>query len=184
MIFNLTSGLKINRNPFTYNMSAKQIIYTDGSCSPNPGPGGWGLYCQYYVDGKIKHIFEGCDGLRKTTNNVMEITGVYEALKMIGKKGTTTIYTDSSYVVNEIGGDIVDGKITGWLVGQRRRGWMGSGDKPIANLELWKEIVEYIEANNLTFSLKWVKGHEGNLGNERADFLANKGRLSLFSPPF
>ena len=131
-------------------------------------------------------VFEGCAGSRTTTNNIMEITGVYEALKMIPTGSTaiaTTIFTDSSYVVNEIGGDVTDGKITGWLVGQRRRGWMGSGDKPIANKELWKEIVEYIEANKLTFSLKWVKGHEGNLGNERADFLANKGRLELFNPP-
>jgi len=160
----------------------KSVIYTDGSCSPNPGPGGWGLYCEYYVDDKLMLTFEGCEGSEKTTNNIMEITGFYEALKFIGE-GETIIYTDSSYVVNEVvgngGGVIKNGVITGWLKGQRARGWKGGKSKQIENCELWKEIYEYITTNKLTFELRWVRGHNGTEGNEKADFLANEGRKSI-----
>lgn len=118
---------------------------------------------------------EACDGCANTTNNIMEMTAFYKSLELLGK-GKNKIYTDSKYVMNEVGSNIVNGRITGWLVGQRRRGWVGGSGKPIQNLKLWKEIVSYIELNKLTFIVEWVKGHSDNLGNERADQLANRGR--------
>lgn len=158
-------------------------IYTDGSCSPNPGDGGWGII----IIGKktcpltstpIKYYFENWGGKKNTTNNEMEMTAFYEALQWVGDE-KTIIYTDSKYVMGEVGENIKNGVISGWLVKQIKNGYKTSNDKPIQNVELWKKIVKYIEEHKLTFEVKWVRGHDGNLFNERADDLANLGRKEL-----
>lgn len=149
----------------------KLRIYTDGSCSPNPGRGGWGVLC---VTERM-HI-EAWGGKLKTTNNEMEMTAFLQALDLIGHETDVIIYTDSKYVMQEVGERVRHGRVSGWLVGQMRNGWQ-SGKGPMKNADLWRRIVNEISSRNLTFKIQWVRGHNGDLGNERADRLANLGRL-------
>ncbi len=131
-------------------------IYTDGACSGNPGPGGWGAILQW--NGHEKEL---SGGEEETTNNRMEMTAVIMALKALKKHSTVEIYTDSKYVM--------DG-LTKWLAGWKARGWKTADKKPVKNQDLWERIDSLVQSHNVTFF--WVKGHDGHPENERADQLA------------
>ncbi len=135
-------------------------IYTDGACSGNPGPGGWGALLRYG-----DHERELCGGeAGRTTNNRMELMAAIQALESLTRPAEVRLYTDSSYV---------RGGITSWLAGWKRNGWLTSARKPVLNAELWQRLDA--AAARHTIEWLWVKGHAGNPGNERADALANKG---------
>lgn len=129
----------------------KVIIHTDGACSGNPGPGGWGAVLEY---GKHKKEISG--GEKETTNNRMELMAVIEALKIIKKPCNIEIYTDSTYVQKGI---------TEWINNWKKKGW-----KKIKNIDLWQELDEL--ASKYEISWHWIKAHAGHDGNERADQLA------------
>ena len=137
-------------------MSKKIEIYTDGACSGNPGPGGWGAILRYGV-----HEKELSGGAEDTTNNRMELTAAIEALKALNKKGHVDLYTDSTYVKKGI---------EEWMAGWKAKGWKTANKKPVKNQDLWQELDEMMQKHNVT--LHWVKGHAGHPENERADQLA------------
>ena len=135
----------------------KVDIYTDGACSGNPGPGGWGAVLIY--EGKEKEIF----GAKKdTTNNQMELTAVIEALKLLKEKCELTIYSDSAYVVNAFNEK--------WIEGWISKGWKNAKKDPVKNIEEWQELLRLLEGHKYTF-IK-VKGHADNEYNNRCDKLA------------
>ena len=142
-------------------MSSDRLIhiYTDGACRGNPGPGGWGaiLLCDNY-----KKEIKGSSQL--TTNNIMELTAVIESLKLIKNPSKIIITTDSTYVKNGI---------TEWIHNWKLKGWKTANKKPVKNKQLWQELD--VLTNNHQIEWKWVKGHAGHAGNERADELANEG---------
>ena len=146
-------------------MSDEVVIYADGACRGNPGPGGWGAWLK-----AGEHEKELFGGEKLTTNNRMELTAVIEALASLKQRCQVTIYTDSAYVK--------DG-ITTWIHGWKKRGWTTADRKPVKNIELWQRL----DALNATHSVqwRWVKGHAGDPGNERADQLANRGVDSVLS---
>ncbi len=133
------------------------VIYTDGSCKNNPGPGGWAAILQY---GTVERVLSG--GEAKTTNNRMELTAVIEALSALKERCSVTLYSDSRYVI--------DGISKGWVSAWRAKGWKKSDGKPALNPELWQRLLELLERQQVTFV--WVKGHADNPGNERCDALA------------
>jgi ribonuclease HI len=135
------------------------VIYTDGACSGNPGPGGWGALLQY--NGTSRELF---GGEAETTNNRMELTAAVEALGALKKPSDIELHTDSTYVK--------DG-ITKWVANWKRNGWQTAAKKPVKNKDLWLALDNAIQRH--TISWKWVKGHAGNPGNEKADELANAG---------
>ncbi len=134
-------------------------IYTDGACSGNPGPGGWGVLLRYGA--KEKELF---GGEKDTTNNRMELTAVIRALEALTRPVKVRLHTDSTYVMQGI---------TRWIHGWKKNGWKTSSKDPVKNADLWQEL----ESATLrhTIEWRWVKGHAGHDGNERADALANKG---------
>ena len=134
-------------------------IYADGACKGNPGPGGWGAWLQY--DDTEKSL---CGGEKLTTNNRMELTAVIRALEALKRPCLVKIYTDSVYVQKGI---------SEWIIGWKARHWRTSDKKPVKNDDLWKELDAL--ANQHRIEWIWVKGHAGNVGNERADALANEG---------
>ena len=134
-------------------------IYTDGACRGNPGPGGWGALLEY--DGYSKEI-KGFSPL--TTNNIMELKAVIEALKIIKYRSKIIIMTDSKYVKNGI---------SDWINNWKAKGWKTANKKPVKNKELWQELDNL--SSNHEIEWKWVKGHAGHPGNEKADQLANEG---------
>ena len=134
-------------------------IYTDGACSGNPGPGGWGALLVH--DGVEKTI---CGGEKETTNNRMEMTAAIEALKALKRPCNIHLHTDSSY--------LRDG-ITKWIHGWKKNGWRTADKKPVKNQDLWLELETQLERQQVTWH--WVKGHAGHTENERADALANQG---------
>jgi ribonuclease HI len=138
-------------------------IYTDGACKGNPGPGGWGVWMQYG-----EHEKEMWGGEKLTTNNRMELTAVIQALTTLKRRCKVVLYTDSEYVRNGI---------TSWIHGWKKRGWLTADKKPVKNVELWQEL----EAQSLRHEIdwRWVRGHAGDPGNERADQLANRGVESV-----
>ncbi len=135
----------------------KVIIYTDGACSGNPGPGGWGaiLMCE----GTKKEI---SGGKKDTTNNIMEITAVIEGLKLLKYPCEVEVYSDSAYVVNAFNQK--------WIEGWKKNGWRNSSKETVKNKELWEELEELTNTHNVTF-IK-VKGHSNNEFNNRCDELA------------
>ena len=135
----------------------KVIIYTDGACSGNPGPGGWGTILMY--EGNKKEI---SGGNLDTTNNVMEMTAVIEGLKMLKYPCEVEIYSDSAYVVNAFNQH--------WIDGWKKKGWKNSSKEDVKNRELWEEMDRLIQNHNVTF-IK-VKGHSDNEYNNRCDELA------------
>ena len=135
------------------------VIYTDGACSGNPGPGGWGAVLQ--GGGKEKELYGG-DAL--TTNNRMELMAAIQALEALQRPTTVTLYTDSKY--------LLDG-ITKWIHGWQRNGWLTSAKKPVKNDDLWRRLTAAMDPHEITW--KWVKGHAGAPGTERADELARRG---------
>ncbi len=134
-------------------------IYTDGACQGNPGPGGWGALLIYN-----EHEKELFGGEKETTNNRMELSAVIHALNSLKSSCTITLYTDSNYVK--------DG-ITKWIHNWKKNNWRNSQRKPVKNSDLWQELDQASQRH--TIEWKWVKGHAGNYGNEKADMLANKG---------
>ena len=142
-------------------MNSNKIIniYTDGACKGNPGPGGWGALLEY--EGYTKEI-KGFSPL--TTNNIMELKAVFEALKIIKYPSKIIIMTDSKYVKNGI---------SDWINNWKAKGWKTANKKPVKNKELWQELDNL--SSNHEIEWKWVKGHAGHPGNEKADQLANEG---------
>lgn len=139
-------------------------IYTDGACSGNPGPGGWGAILMYN-----EHKKEISGALKETTNNIMEITAVIEALKLLKHKCNVKIYSDSAYVVNAFN--------NGWIHNWIKNGWKTSGKEPVKNKELWITLYEFTKIHNIEF-IK-VKGHSDNEYNNRCDELARNAINSL-----
>ena len=135
---------------------AQVEIFTDGACSGNPGPGGWGAILRY---GETVRELSG--GEADTTNNRMELTAAIEALNALGRPTAITIVTDSTYVKNGI---------TTWIHGWKRNNWRTAAKKPVKNAELWQRL-EAAQARH-DVSWKWIKGHAGHEDNERADALA------------
>lgn len=135
------------------------IVYTDGACSGNPGPGGWGAWL---ISGG--HSKELTGGMSETTNNKMELTAAIEGLKSLKSPCQVTLYTDSVYVK--------DG-ITKWIHNWKKNGWRTANRKPVKNAELWQALEAAVERHDITW--KWVKGHAGDPGNEKADELARQG---------
>ena len=138
---------------------ADVLIYADGACRGNPGPGGWGVWLR-----SGEHEKELFGGERLTTNNRMELTAVIEALSVLKQRCVVTIYTDSQYVRQGI---------TTWIHGWKARGWRTADKQLVKNVELWQRLDTLNAAHDVTW--KWVKGHSGDPGNERADALANRG---------
>ena len=134
-------------------------IFTDGACSGNPGPGGWGVILRY---GEVEKEMNG--GAAETTNNRMELTAAIEALEALTRACKVVLHTDSVYVK--------DG-ITKWIANWKRNGWKTSAKKPVKNADLWQRLDAAISAHDITW--KWVKGHAGHPENERADELARQG---------
>ncbi|MBL4854903.1 MAG: ribonuclease HI [Robiginitomaculum sp.] len=139
----------------------KLVIYTDGACSGNPGPGGWGALMLYA--GREKELYGGEDD---TTNNRMEMLAAIKALESLKPdySGKIVLWTDSKY--------LKDG-ITKWIHGWKKRGWKKADKKPVLNTDLWKRLDAVVE--DKTIDWRWVKGHAGDEGNERADQLAGRG---------
>ncbi len=134
-------------------------IYADGACRGNPGPGGWGVWLR-----SSAHEKELWGGTPDTTNNRMELTAVIEALASLKRRCRVIIHTDSQYVRNGI---------TTWIHNWKARGWRTADGKPVKNAELWDRLDRLNAAHDVHW--RWVKGHAGDEGNERADALANKG---------
>ncbi len=134
-------------------------IFTDGACRGNPGPGGWGVWM---VSGS--HEKEMFGGDADTTNNRMELTAVIEALRVLKKPCRVILHTDSQYVQKGI---------TEWIRKWKERGWRTSDKKPVKNVDLWMELDTATQRHDIRW--RWVKGHAGHEGNEKADQLANRG---------
>lgn len=135
----------------------KVEIFTDGACSGNPGPGGWGAVLRF--GGREKEL---CGGDGDTTNNRMELTACIEALSALKEPCEVTLTTDSQYVVN--------GMTKGWAASWQKNGWIKSDKKPAQNPDLWEKLLELSKRHRLTFV--WIKGHAGHPENERCDALA------------
>ena len=144
-------------------MNKKVDIYTDGACSGNPGPGGWGVLIE--IDNENIEL-SGWD--RETTNNRMELMAAIKALEEIDKDYEITLYTDSNYVK--------DG-ITSWISNWKKNNWKTASKKDVKNKELWMRLDEAIKDKNISWV--WVKGHAGNAGNEQADYLARSALEKL-----
>lgn len=137
------------------------VIYTDGACKGNPGPGGWGALL---IEGGVeKELFGGELG---TTNNRMEMTAVIEALSAVPQPSLVTLHLDSEYVLKGI---------TEWIHGWKARGWRTAAKQPVKNVDLWQKLDSVVAGSKHKIDWRWVKGHAGDPGNERADGLANRG---------
>ena len=133
-------------------------IFTDGACSGNPGPGGWGAILRYK---QVEKELSG--GSRQTTNNRMELTAVVEALRALKEPCRVDLYTDSKY--------LKDG-ITSWIRNWKRNGWKTSTRQPVKNQDLWEALDEVVQEHEIEWH--WIKGHAGHVENERCDELARK----------
>lgn len=138
-------------------MSDKVVMYTDGACRGNPGPGGWGVVLSYGGTDKTLRGY-----VPETTNNRMELTAVIEGLRALKRPCDVELHTDSKYVMQGI---------NEWMQNWKRNGWKTAARKPVKNLDLWKRLDD--EAARHRVRWHWVKGHSGVAGNERADSLAN-----------
>ena len=139
--------------------NGRVTIHTDGACSGNPGPGGWGAVMRY---GDAEKELSG--GAPETTNNRMELMAAISALEALARPTEITIVTDSNYVKNGI---------TGWIYGWKKNGWKNAAKKPVKNAELWQRLDAANARHQVTW--EWVKGHAGHPENERADELARAG---------
>ena len=149
---------------------ADLFAYTDGACSGNPGPGGWGALLIARDGDTVVKERELKGGEAETTNNRMELMAAITALETLAKPSTLTLVTDSSYVK--------DG-ITKWMFGWKKNGWKTAAKKPVKNVELWQRLDEATKRHQITW--EWVKGHAGHPENERADELARAG-MAPFKP--
>ncbi|HXY57856.1 MAG TPA: ribonuclease HI [Methylocystis sp.] len=140
-------------------MTKRVQIWTDGACSGNPGPGGWGAILRFGA-----HEKELRGGEAETTNNRMELMGAISALEALTRPCAVDLHTDSQYVKNGV---------TSWLEGWKARGWKTADKKPVKNVELWRRLEAAAERHDVAW--RWVKGHAGDEMNERADALARAG---------
>lgn len=138
--------------------------WTDGACSGNPGPGGWGVLMRAMADGKILKQKELSGGEADTTNNRMELMAAISALEALTRPTALTITTDSAYVKNGI---------ESWMHGWKRNGWKTADKKPVKNVDLWQRLDAAQARHQVVW--KWIKGHAGHAENERADELARAG---------
>ena len=136
-------------------------IFTDGACSGNPGPGGWGAILRY-----SGHEKELSGGEAETTNNRMELLAAIRALEALKRRCKVELYTDSQYVQKGV---------MEWMAGWKAKGWRTSTKQPVKNVELWQALDELVNKSGHAIDWRWVRGHDGNPGNERADALANRG---------
>lgn len=134
-------------------------MYTDGACKGNPGPGGWGVLLR--MGDREREL---CDGELATTNNRMELAAAIHGLRAVKRHCVITLYTDSEYLRRGV---------TEWLEEWKRRGWKTAARKPVKNEDLWRQLDDLVGGHEIHW--RWVRGHDGNPGNERADELANKG---------
>lgn len=142
----------------------KVIIYTDGACSGNPGPGGWGSILMAGINQK-----EISGGKKDTTNNIMELTAVIEALKLLKRPCEVDLYSDSAYVVNAF--------LKDWISSWVKNNWVNSSKEEVKNKELWQELIELTKTHKVTFHK--VKGHSDNEYNNRCDELARNAIKNL-----
>jgi ribonuclease HI len=140
-------------------------IYTDGACKGNPGPGGWGVLLK--SGDTEKELF---GGEANTTNNRMEMMAVIQALEALKRPCKVNLFLDSKYVLQGI---------TEWIHGWKARGWRTASKEPVKNVELWQRLDAIVSTGGHEIDWRWVKGHAGDPGNERADALANKGVSSI-----
>lgn len=136
-------------------------IYTDGACKGNPGPGGWGVLLKSSDAQK-----ELCGGELDTTNNRMEMQAVIEALSALKRPCRVTLHVDSQYVLKGM---------TEWLPGWKARGWKTAAKAPVKNVDLWQQLDTLVSTGGHQITWQWVRGHNGDADNERADQLANQG---------
>ncbi|SES19726.1 ribonuclease HI [Actinokineospora terrae] len=141
-------------------------IYTDGACSPNPGPGGWGALLRY---GTHERELSG-GSAEETTNNRMELMAPIAALEALTRRSTVKLYTDSTYVRNGI---------TKWVTQWRANGWKTAARQPVKNVDLWQRLEEAVSHHDVEWH--WVKGHNGHPENERADQLAVAGMRAVLT---
>ena len=141
------------------------VIYTDGACKGNPGPGGWGVWLS-----SGSHQKELFGGEPQTTNQRMELMAAIQALGALTRPCTVVLYTDSKYLLQGI---------TSWIHGWKRNGWQNSAKQPVKNADLWRSLDEVSARHSVEW--RWVKGHSGDEGNERADALANDGAALAMS---
>jgi ribonuclease HI len=146
-------------------MNSKVEIWTDGACSGNPGPGGWGAILRYAT--REKELYGG-EAL--TTNNRMELTAAISALEALSRPCVVILHTDSQYL---------RGGIAEWLVNWKRNGWRTSDKKPVKNDDLWRRLDKAAQRHEIHW--KWVRGHAGDVMNERADKLARRGMASYLT---
>jgi ribonuclease HI len=137
------------------------VIYTDGACKGNPGPGGWGALLT--TGGQVKELF---GGELATTNNRMEMMAVIEALSALKRPCRVTLHVDSQYVLKGM---------TEWIKGWKARGWRTAAKEPVKNVDLWQKLDALVSGSGHTIEWIWVRGHDGDPGNEHADLLANRG---------
>lgn len=140
------------------------FAYTDGACSGNPGPGGWGVLLRAMQGEQVVKEREMSGGEAETTNNRMELMAAISALEALARPSALTVVTDSAYVKNGV---------TQWIHGWKRNGWKTASKKPVKNVELWQRLDEAAQRHQVTW--EWVKGHAGHPENEKADELARAG---------
>lgn len=136
-------------------------IYTDGACKGNPGPGGWGVLLR--SGATSKELF---GGEAQTTNNRMELLAVIQALEALKRPCHVVLHADSQYVLKGI---------NEWLAGWKAKGWKTASKQPVKNVDLWQRLDALVAGGGHRIEWRWVKGHDGDPGNERADWLANQG---------
>jgi ribonuclease HI len=146
-------------HPMTTDFTPEVIIYTDGACKGNPGPGGWGVVLRSGAHQKTLH-----GGQAQTTNNRMELMAAIQALEALKRPSRVLLHTDSQYVLKGM---------TEWIDGWKRRGWTTADKKPVKNVDLWQRLERAAAPHTLRWV--WVRGHTGDPGNELADQLANQG---------
>lgn len=146
------------------------FAYTDGACSGNPGPGGWGVLLVAREGEIVVKERELNGGAADTTNNRMELLAAISALEALARRSTITVVTDSAYVKNGV---------TGWIHGWKRNGWRTADKKPVKNVDLWQRLDEAQASHDVKWA--WIKGHAGHPENERADELARAG-MKPFKP--
>ena len=134
------------------------LLYTDGACSGNPGPGGWGYMLKHPASGKVR---EGSGGMANTTNNQMELMAVIEGLRALKSRSLVDLFSDSQYVLKGL---------EEWIDGWKRRGWKTASKSPVKNVELWQTLDELKGLHEIRFH--WIRGHTGHPENERCDELA------------
>lgn len=134
------------------------ILYADGACSGNPGPGGWAVILKHPASGKTKRL---SGGQRDTTNNRMELTAVIKGLESIGKPSSVTVVTDSQYLVKGM---------TEWIDNWLAKNWKTANKKPVKNVELWQQLLEQSSRHRIDW--QWIQGHSGHIENEQCDAMA------------